>query len=87
MEIPDEASSVSEVSVADREQNRGLWETPTAQQEVDFTKKSQKAFLTIVMSISSPQLYLITSCEWTTLRDHFERDTLVNKLSSTSEWR
>ena len=63
MEIPDEASSVSEVSVADREQNRGLWETPTAQQEVDFTKKSQKAFLTIVMSISSPQLYLITSCE------------------------
>ena len=37
------------------------------------------------MSISSSQLYLITSCEepaaaWTTLRDHFERDTLVNKL-------
>ena len=83
------------MSVADREQNRGLWETPTAQQEVDFTKKSQKAFLTIVMSISSPQLYLITSCEesaaaWTTLRDDFERDTLVNKLMlkcGTSEWR
>ena len=37
------------------------------------------------MSISSSQLYLITSCEepaaaWTTLQDHFERDTLVNKL-------
>ena len=37
------------------------------------------------MSISSSQLYLITSCEepadaWTALRDHFERDTLVNKL-------
>ena len=37
------------------------------------------------MSISSSQLYLITSCEeptdtWTVLRDHLERDTLVNKL-------
>ena len=37
------------------------------------------------MLISSSQLYLITSCEepaaaWTTLRDHFERNTLVNKL-------
>ena len=74
---------------------KGLWgivngtevlrENPTAQQEAEFTKKSQKAFSTIVMSISSSQLYLITSCEeptaaWTTLRNHFERDTLVNKL-------
>ena len=74
---------------------KGLWgivkgtevlrENPTAQQEAEFMKKSQKAFSTIVMSISSSQLYLITSCEepaaaWTTLRDHFERNTLVNKL-------
>ena len=37
------------------------------------------------MSISSSQLNLITSCEepadaWMVLRDHFEQDTLVNKL-------
>jgi hypothetical protein len=37
------------------------------------------------MSISSPQLYLVTSCEnpadaWKALQDHFERDSLVNKL-------
>ena len=67
-----------------------LRENPTVQQEADFTKKSQKAFSTIVMSISSSQLYLFTSCEepaaaWTTLRDHFERDTLVNKLISIHE--
>ena len=37
------------------------------------------------MSISSSQLYPITSCEeparaWATLKNHFEWDTLVNKL-------
>ena len=62
-----------------------LAENASAQQRTDFNKKSQKAFSTIVMSISSSQLYLITSCEeparaWTALRNHFERDTLVNKL-------
>ena len=62
-----------------------LEETPTVQQEADLKKRSQKAFCTIVMSISSSQLYLITSREepadaWTALRDHFERDTIVNKL-------
>jgi len=62
-----------------------LPEDASAQQAADFNKKSQKAFSTIVMSISSSQLYLITSCEgprraWVALRSHFERDTLVNKL-------
>jgi len=59
----------------------------SAQQEADFKKRSQKAFSTIVMSIhvSSSVLYLITSFEepvdaWMALRDHFEQDTLVNKL-------
>ena len=52
---------------------KGLWgivegmevlgESPTVQQETDFKKRSQKAFSTIVMSISSSQLYPITSCE------------------------
>ena len=51
----------------------------------EFRQKSQKAFSTIVMAISTAQLYLVTSCErpkdaWDALRDHFERETLVNKL-------
>ena len=38
-----------------------------------------------MISVSASQLYLITSCEepveaWTALREHFERDSLVNKL-------
>ena len=48
-------------------------------------KKGQKAFSTIFMAVGTPQLYLITSCEqakeaWDALRDHFEKDTLANKL-------
>ena len=51
-----------------------------------FRQESQKAVSTIVMAISTPQLYLITSCPeepkeiWNTLRKHFERETLANKL-------
>ena len=50
-----------------------------------FRAEQQKAFSTIVLSISSSLLYLITSCElpkdaWDTLKKHFERDTLANKL-------
>ena len=57
----------------------------SAQRRADFNKRSQKAFSIIVMSVSSSQLYLITTYEdparaWTALRNHFERDTLVNKL-------
>ena len=76
---------------------KGLWEivdrtevvrqNTMAQQEAEFKKKSQKAFTTIVMSISSSLLYLITSGKaptvaWTTLQDHYEQDTcmLVSKL-------
>ena len=74
---------------------RGLWglvngtealqDEANAQQQADYNKRSQKAFSTIVMAIGSSQLYLVTSCEgpvaaWTALRNHFERETLVNKL-------
>ena len=50
-----------------------------------FLAEQQKAFSTIVMSVSSSLLYLITSCELPkdagdTLKKHFERDTLANKL-------
>ena len=62
-----------------------LQDEASAQQRAEFNKRSQKAFSTIVMSVSSSQLYLITSYEdprraWTALKNHFERDTLVNKL-------
>ena len=56
-----------------------------AQQEADFRKRQQKTFSTIALSISSSQLYLITSFEeprpaWRALCDHYERGTLANKL-------
>ena len=62
-----------------------LQDDASAQQQADFNKRSQKAFSTMVMSISSSQLYLITLYEeprraWMALTNHFERDTLVNKL-------
>ena len=72
---------------------KGLWgyvdgsetlrEDASAQQRADFREASQKAFSTIVMAISTSQLYLITSVEepknaWDTLRDHYERDSLAN---------
>ena len=51
----------------------------------EFNKKSQKAISTIIMAISTPQLYLVTSCEqskeaWDKLCVHFECKTLANKL-------
>ena len=51
----------------------------SAERTAQFRLKSQKAFSTIT------QLYLVTSCEdpkqtWNTLRNHFERMTLANKL-------
>ena len=47
--------------------------------------ESQKAFSVIAMSVSTSQLYLITSFEepkeaWNALKKHFERETLANKL-------
>ena len=65
----------------------------TAQAQAEFQSKSQKVFSTIVMAISSSQLYLITSVEqpkdaWDALRNHFECDTLANKLMLKKQyWR
>ena len=74
---------------------KGLWgvvdgteelaENAAAERRAEFQKKSQKAFSTIVLAITAAQLYLVTSCEqakdaWVALRNHFERDTLANKL-------
>lgn len=56
-----------------------------AQAQAEFTRRREKAFSTLVLNVSTPQLYLITSCQtpkesWTTLKGHFERDTLANKV-------
>ena len=74
---------------------KGLWgyvdgsekleDTASALQKKEFNKKSQMAFSTIVMAVSSSQLYLITSCErpndaWGALKTQFERDSLANKI-------
>ena len=50
-----------------------------------FHSRLHKAFSTIVLAIDSFQLYLVTSCEepkqaWNALKNHFERETLANKL-------
>lgn len=74
---------------------KGLWgyvdgtitlaEDADAAATAQFAQKSEQAFSTIVMAVSTSLLYLLTSCEdpkdaWDTLRKHFERDTLANRL-------
>ena len=72
---------------------KGLWQVvegtevqpKEAQAAAEFQKKSEKALATIVLGISSSKLYLTTSCEcpknaWNVLKQHFERDSLANKL-------
>ena len=75
--------------------SKGLWkyvdgtevlaEGATDAAQRTFCDNSQEALSTIVMVISTPQLYLVTTCEsprdvWDTLCSHFERGTLTNKL-------
>jgi len=60
-------------------------ESASVQTKLDYTKKSSKAMSIIVLSVSDDLLYLITSCAepkqaWGTLQQHFERDTLMNRL-------
>ena len=62
-----------------------LAEGATAEQRAKHRSESQKAFSVIAMSVSTSQLYLITSYEepkeaWDVLKKHFERETLANKL-------
>ena len=72
---------------------KGLWQVvegtevqpKEAQAAAEFQKKSEKALATIVLGISTSKLYLTTSCEcpknaWNVLKQHFERDSLANKL-------
>ena len=64
-----------------------LAEGASAEAREKFKSEQQKAFSIVVMSVSSPLLYLITSCElpkdaWDTLKRHFERDTLPISYSS-----
>ena len=66
-------------------------EGTTAVARTEHQKKAQKALSTLVMAISTSQLYLITSCEkpkdaWDALCNHFERSTLANKLMLKKEY-
>ena len=59
-----------------------LEEDATSEARTKFRQKSQKAISTIILVISTPKLYLVTSCEqptdvWDTLRKH-ECETLTN---------
>ena len=50
-----------------------------------YRANSQKALTTIVLAVSTQQIYLITSCTtpeaaWKALSDHFECSSLGNKL-------
>ena len=75
--------------------SKGLWkyadgtealaEDATDAVQRTFRDNSQKALSMIIMAISTPQLYLVTSCESPKdvrdmLHKHFERETLINKL-------
>ncbi len=68
---------------------KGLWgmvaetenvpDGANAQTRAEFEKRKEKAFSVLVLNVSTPQLYLITSCKtpkeaWDTLKGHFERD-------------
>ena len=57
------------------EETEALQEEATVQQIVDFNKRSQKAFSTMVMLIGLSQLYLVILCDcpivaWRALRNH-----------------
>ena len=54
----------------------------------EFQKKLQKAFSTIVLAITTPQLYLVTLLREArdALHDHCERDALANKLFLKSQY-
>lgn len=75
--------------------SRGLWKfvdgttelaaDATAQQKTQFEEAQAKAFGMIVMGMASSQIYLISSTEspvvaWRLLREHFQRDTLNNRI-------
>ena len=60
-------------------------EDATEHMRAKLQQRLQIAFSTIVMAISTPQLYLVTTCKelkdvWDVLHNHFEQETLANNL-------
>ncbi len=85
MEVPDDSFAESEKTVGLVDGSEMLAADANAQAKEQFEEHQQKAFSTIVMAISSSQIYLISSCElpdtaWIALRSQFEWDLLGNKL-------
>lgn len=64
---------------------KNQWKHVEKPSEEPTSRDAEKAFSTIVLSISSSLLYLITSCKsgneaWEKLKTHFDRSTTANKL-------
>ena len=56
-----------------------------ANARAEFQRRKEKAFSVLVLNVSTPQLYLITSCQtpkeaWDTLRGHFEHQQAETQL-------
>ncbi len=86
VEVPDDPFAESEETVGVVDGSETLAADATAAVKAQFEDHQQKVFSSIVMAISSSQIYLITSCElldaaWTALRNQFERDSLGNKFA------
>ena len=65
----------------------GSEEEPTTGDDAkkDYQRRKQKAFSHLALGVSSELVYLISDCEepneaWKRLKEHFERDTVANKL-------
>ena len=60
-------------------------DTATADDKAKYTARTQRAFSTLALAVSSELVYLITDCDsadkaWSKLHSHFERDTVANRL-------
>ena len=63
MEITNESFVIGKRTLDYVDGTEVLAEDTNERTREDFQKKSQKAFSMIVMAVSTPKLYLVTSCE------------------------
>ena len=85
MKVPNETLVTGKRTLGYVDGTEQLPGNANVQTRSEFQKKSQRAFSTIFMAIDIPQLYLFTLYDrpkdaWDALRNHFERETLANKL-------
>ena len=85
VEVSNASSTIAKVLWGLVDGTEELQEDADDQHRAEFERRRQKAFSSMVMAISTAQLYLVTSFDqpqdaWDALRNHFERETLANKL-------